>query len=227
MSLTSVLFCLIGIAPTAKDAQDVTFRQRVLAKFDTDEDGRLNASERQALRKAGSPFARKRPGFRRPRFNPATVKKYDKDGNGELDGRKPVRHKTACVPSGANWLVSTRHSRKTSLLSQISRRWRATQNREKSRISLPTFTAGSVAASTGPAATRMATGIDDHAVTSWNNSTPTGTDVLIRRNSGKPEPPSPKRSQPSRRRNRPASDRQLSLASTGMAARIVTSRSKS
>ena len=88
MSLTSVLFCLIGIAPTAKDAQDVTFRQRVLAKFDTDEDGRLNASERNALRKAGSPFARKRPGFRRPRFDPATVKKYDKDGNGELDGKE-------------------------------------------------------------------------------------------------------------------------------------------
>ena len=88
MSLTSVLFCLIGIAPTAKDAHDVTFRQRVLAKFDTDEDGRLNASERKALRKAGSPFARKRPGFRRPRFDPATVKKYDKDGNGELDGKE-------------------------------------------------------------------------------------------------------------------------------------------
>ena len=88
MSLTSVLFCLIGIAPMSKDAENVTFRQRVLAKFDTDEDGRLNASERNALRKAGSPFARKRPGFRRPRFDPATVKKYDKDGNGELDGKE-------------------------------------------------------------------------------------------------------------------------------------------
>ena len=74
--------------PDGQDAENVTFRQRVLAKFDTDEDGRLNASERNALRKAGSPFARKRPGFRRPRFDPATVKKYDKDGNGELDGKE-------------------------------------------------------------------------------------------------------------------------------------------
>ena len=90
MSLTSVLFCLIGIAPTVKDAEDATFRQRVLAKFDTDDDGRLNATERKALRKAGSPFARKRPGFRRPRYDPATVKKYDQDGNGELD-RKEAR----------------------------------------------------------------------------------------------------------------------------------------
>ena len=90
MSLTSVLFCLIGIAPTVKDAEDATFRQRVLAKFDTDDDGRLNATERKALRKAGSPFARKRPGFRQPRYDPATVKKYDQDGNGELD-RKEAR----------------------------------------------------------------------------------------------------------------------------------------
>ena len=44
MSLTSVLFCLIGIAPMSKDAENVTFRQRVLAKFDTDEDG---TAERQ------------------------------------------------------------------------------------------------------------------------------------------------------------------------------------
>ena len=88
MSPTAVLICLIGIAPMVKDAEAVSFRQRVLAKFDTDDDGRLNAREREALRKAGSPFARKRPGYRRPRYDPATVKKYDKDGNGELDGKE-------------------------------------------------------------------------------------------------------------------------------------------
>lgn len=88
MSPTGVLIFLIGIAPMAGDSEDVSFRQRVLAKFDTDDDGRLNAKEREALRKAGSPFARKRPGYRRSRYDPATVKKYDQDGNGELDGKE-------------------------------------------------------------------------------------------------------------------------------------------
>ena len=80
MSVPIVLGLLIGIAPVTKDKSNVTLRQRVLAEYDTDGDGRLNASEREVLQKAGSPFAKKRPRRGRRRFDPATVKKHDKVG---------------------------------------------------------------------------------------------------------------------------------------------------
>ena len=63
----------------------LTIRQRVLEQFDADRDGRLNAVERETLRKAGSPFAVKRPQFiRNRRRHEQRIKKYDKDGDGEL-----------------------------------------------------------------------------------------------------------------------------------------------
>ena len=65
------LFCF-GLTASllygAKQEQnDLTIRQRALKQFDADEDGRLNAVERETLRKAGSPFAVKRPRFIRNR----------------------------------------------------------------------------------------------------------------------------------------------------------------
>ena len=64
----------------------LTIRQRVLEQFDADRDGRLNAVERETLRKAGSPFAVKRPQFiRNRRRHEQRIKKYDKDGDGELN----------------------------------------------------------------------------------------------------------------------------------------------
>ena len=60
--------------------------QRVLDQFDSDKDGRLSAVERETLRKAGSPFAVKRPRFIRNRKrHEQRIKKYDKNGDGELD----------------------------------------------------------------------------------------------------------------------------------------------
>ena len=60
--------------------------QRVLDQFDSDKDGRLSTVERETLRKAGSPFAVKRPRFIRNRKrHEQRIKKYDKNGNGELD----------------------------------------------------------------------------------------------------------------------------------------------
>ncbi|SVC38939.1 uncharacterized protein METZ01_LOCUS291793, partial [marine metagenome] len=70
----------------ANQAQsDLTVRQRALEQFDADGDGRLNAVEREAIRKAGSPFAVKRPRYIRDRRrHEQRIKKYDKDGDGEL-----------------------------------------------------------------------------------------------------------------------------------------------
>ena len=63
-----------------------SIRQRVLDQFDSDKDGRLSAVERETLRKAGSPFAVKRPRFIRNRKrHEQRIKKYDKDGDGELN----------------------------------------------------------------------------------------------------------------------------------------------
>ena len=83
------LFCFdltASLLYGAKQEQnDLTIRQRALKQFDADEDGRLNAVERETLRKAGSPFAVKRPRFiRNRRRHEQRIKKYDKDGDGEL-----------------------------------------------------------------------------------------------------------------------------------------------
>ncbi|MFP6768214.1 MAG: EF-hand domain-containing protein [Planctomycetaceae bacterium] len=100
MSVPIVLSLVIGIAPVAQDKNNVTLRQRVIAEYDTDGDGRLNAREREVLQKAGSPFAKKRPRRGRRRFDPATVKKYDKDGDGKLDERES---RSAQAALSATW----------------------------------------------------------------------------------------------------------------------------
>ena len=79
-SLTVPLLCGAN-----QEQTNLTVRQRALEKFDADGDGRLNAVEREAIRKAGSPFAVKRPRFIRDhRRHEQRIKKYDKDGDGEL-----------------------------------------------------------------------------------------------------------------------------------------------
>ena len=80
-SLTVPLLCGAN-----QEQTNLTVRQRALEKFDADGDGRLNAVEREAIRKAGSPFAVKRPRFIRDRRrHEQRIKKYDKDGDGEPD----------------------------------------------------------------------------------------------------------------------------------------------
>ena len=67
-----------------QEQKNLTVRQRALEQFDADGDGRLNAVEREAIRKAGSPFAVKRPRFIRDRRrHEQRIKKYDKDDDGE------------------------------------------------------------------------------------------------------------------------------------------------
>jgi hypothetical protein len=75
---------------SAQSNPKLTMRQRALAVYDADGDGRLNATEREAIRKAGSPFAVKRPVFRRGRAarDKAWIKKHDKDGDGELNAQE-------------------------------------------------------------------------------------------------------------------------------------------
>ena len=65
----------------------LSIRQRALAAYDADGDGRLNAAEREAIRRDGSPFAVERPVFRRGRAtrDKAWIKKHDKDGDGKLN----------------------------------------------------------------------------------------------------------------------------------------------
>ena len=66
-----------------QEQNDLTIRQRALKQFDTDGDGRLSVVEREAIRKAGSPFAVKRPRYIRDhRRHEQRIKKYDKDGDG-------------------------------------------------------------------------------------------------------------------------------------------------
>ena len=68
-----------------QEKSDTTIRQRVLNQFDVDGDGRLNIVERETLRKAGSPFAVKRPKFiRNRRRHKQRIKMYDKNGDGKL-----------------------------------------------------------------------------------------------------------------------------------------------
>jgi EF hand len=64
-------------------------RKSLMEKFDADKDGALSAAEREAMRMArfqegrGGEGGRGRGGFRMM-MPPEVVKKYDKDGNGEL-----------------------------------------------------------------------------------------------------------------------------------------------
>ena len=88
----------------ANQAQsDLTVRQHALEQFDADGDGRLNAVEREAIRKAGSPFAVKRPKYIRDRRrHEQRIKKYDKDGDGELkiidqDSDAPPKEKSILI----------------------------------------------------------------------------------------------------------------------------------
>ena len=82
-SLVTYLLCFTCFAN--QEQNDLTIRQRALKQFDTDGDGRLSVIEREALRKAGSPFAVKRPRYIRDhQRHEQRIKKYDKDGDGEL-----------------------------------------------------------------------------------------------------------------------------------------------
>ena len=82
-SLVAYLLCFMCFAN--QEQNDLTIRQRALKQFDTDGDGRLSVVEREAIRKAGSPFAVKRPRYIRDhRRHEQRIKKYDKDGDGEL-----------------------------------------------------------------------------------------------------------------------------------------------
>jgi len=83
-------------SPSKGDTKQ-TIRERALAAYDADGDGRLNAAEREAIRKAGSPFAVERPVFRwgRSREDKAWVKKHDKDGDGKLNAEESRAARTA------------------------------------------------------------------------------------------------------------------------------------
>ena len=95
-SLTLVISVFVGLlcfdltvpllCGANQEQSDLTVRQRAVEQFDADGDGRLNAVEREAIRKAGSPFAVKRPRYIRDRRrHEQRIKKYDKDGDGELN----------------------------------------------------------------------------------------------------------------------------------------------
>jgi len=103
LASTCALCCLLAAGPQSRasdqkpDAGEKTkavaspaklsVRQRALAVYDADGDGRLNAAEREAIRRDGSPFAVERPVFRRGWVtrDKAWIKKHDKDGDGKLN----------------------------------------------------------------------------------------------------------------------------------------------
>jgi hypothetical protein len=76
----------VSAADSGEDADESapTVRERALERFDADGDGRLDDGEREAIRKAGRPFAVKRPRYIRDRRQRRRIQKYDKDGDGEL-----------------------------------------------------------------------------------------------------------------------------------------------
>lgn len=71
-----------------------SLRQRVLAMFDADGNGRLDAQERELLRKSGKfgpqrrGAARRGAAKRRQQFGPNSLKKYDQDQDGKLDDKE-------------------------------------------------------------------------------------------------------------------------------------------
>ena len=63
---------------------DAAQRQKLLEKFDTDGDGKLNEQERQAARSAMPDKPGERPGAENRPSKEDILKKFDKDGDGKL-----------------------------------------------------------------------------------------------------------------------------------------------
>ncbi len=86
-----VLLVLVTLLQQAEDGplSPGALRARAIAAFDKDGDGRLNAIEREALRKSGKRFAPEKPRYRRggskrQKFSPETVARFDEDKDGKL-----------------------------------------------------------------------------------------------------------------------------------------------
>ena len=90
MILIAALMVLATQEAEVPDKKPLSLRERIVAKYDEDGDGRLNAKEREVLRKGGE-YRSVKEKFRRggrQDFGPAMTKKYDKDQDGKLNDQE-------------------------------------------------------------------------------------------------------------------------------------------
>lgn len=68
----------------SKEPARSSVRERVIARYDTNGDGRLDAEEREKLRKSGGDRTRRESRRERQDVGPALTKQFDKDKDGKL-----------------------------------------------------------------------------------------------------------------------------------------------
>ena len=84
--------CAVLVAATAgiDEEQHLNDRQSIVSEFDADGDGRLNAAEREVLRRSVKDGSRRRrfSPERRQKFEPVTIAKFDADMDGKLNDQE-------------------------------------------------------------------------------------------------------------------------------------------
>ena len=83
---TFALLSLVAV-PLAKADEPSAVYMALLAKYDANNDGRLDTAEREVIRTDRlRPEARERSSRRRFRYPDQVIAKFDKDGDDELEG---------------------------------------------------------------------------------------------------------------------------------------------
>jgi len=84
-----IVVLLLVVVPIAKADEPSSVYTALLAKYDANEDGRLDASEREAIRTDRlKPETRERSSRRRFRYPDEVIARFDKDGDDELEGEE-------------------------------------------------------------------------------------------------------------------------------------------
>ncbi len=96
---TSLLLLLLAVIPASvcQAAPQISAenKQRILEKFDTDGDGKLNDSERAALKSAIKEKRAQSGNKLTPKQKQRVLKKFDKDGDGKLNDSERAALKSA------------------------------------------------------------------------------------------------------------------------------------
>jgi Ca2+-binding EF-hand superfamily protein len=87
-TIVAALALAVGL-PLAKADEKSSVYQSLLAKYDANKDGRLDAAEREVIRiDRLKPASRERSGRRSFRYPDTVVARFDKDDDNELDGEE-------------------------------------------------------------------------------------------------------------------------------------------